>query len=261
MPEAVALAFANGSPFLCAGALKLKVPREFVSGAAALIAFVCALILNVVTGGFASPFITLFLTLPSGAFSVFGARGVLGLAVLAVCGYGLVFVGHSIGWVDPPPINDALLNRARFILLVYSVAVFAIVGVGVEQARVIATRALARERDRAMAANRAKSDFLAMMSHEIRTPLAGLTGALSLATDEAQDALLRERLALAMSSATSLRALLDDVLDFSRIEAGRMQLRPEPIAPSRLVHEVVALFKPAASLRGNELVEDLDAGM
>lgn len=261
LPEALALALANGSPFVCAGALKLRIPRQYVSSAAALIAFGCALKLNFVTGGFASPFITLFLTLPSGAFSVFGARGVLGLALLAVCGYGLVFVGHTVGWVNPPPIEDALLNRARFILLVYCVAVFAIVGVGVEKARVITTRILARERDRATAASRAKSNFLAMMSHELRTPLAGLTGVLSLAADEAQDPLVRERLALALSSAASLRALLDDVLDFSRIEAGQMQIKPEPVAPSRVVHEVVALFTPAARMHGSELVEDVDAGM
>jgi hypothetical protein len=92
LPEALALAFANASPFFCAGALKFNAPRHYVSSVAALIAFGCALKLNLVTGGFASPFITLFLTLPSGAFSVFGARGVLGLAILAVSGYGLVFV-------------------------------------------------------------------------------------------------------------------------------------------------------------------------
>lgn len=261
LPEALALAFANASPFVCASALKLRVPRPYVSTAAALIAFGCALKLNFVTGGLASPFVALFLTLPSGAFSGFGARGVLGLALLAVCGYGLVFVGHAVGWVDPPPIEDALLNRGRLILFIYCVAVFAIVGIGVEQARAATTRALARERDRAAAASRAKGDFLAMMSHELRTPLAGLTGALSLAADEAEDPRLRERLALALSSAASLRTLLDDVLDFSRIEAGRMQMRPEPVAPARIVREVVALFTPAAEMRGSKLVEDVDAGM
>lgn len=261
LPEALALAAANLSPFLCAVALKLETPRHYVSSAAAVIAFVCALKLNLVTGGLASPFITLFLTLPSGAFSVFGARGVLGLAVLAVCGYGLVLLGHSMGWVDPPPIDGALLNRARVILLVYCVAVFAIVGVGVEMTRAATTRALARERDKAAAASRAKGDFLAMMSHELRTPLAGLTGALTLAAEEAKDKVVRERLALALSSAASLRALLDDVLDFSRIEAGRMQIKPEPAIPARLVHEVVALFAPAARLRGSELIEEIDEDM
>jgi signal transduction histidine kinase/CheY-like chemotaxis protein len=261
LSEALALACANGSPFVCAFALKLKAPRQYVSSAAALIAFGCALKLNFVTGGLASPFITLFLTLPSGAFSSFGARGVLGLALLAASGYGLVFLGHTMGWIHPLPIDDALLNRARFILLVYCVAVFTIVGVGVEKTRAISTRALARQRDRAAAANRAKSDFLAMMSHELRTPLAGLTGALSLAVDETQETLVRERLAMALSSAASLRTLLDDVLDFSRIEAGRMQMNAEPVAPSRVVHEVVALFTPAARLRGSEMVEDVDAGM
>lgn len=259
-PEALPLAFANASPFVCAIALKMRAPRHYVSSAAALIAFVCALKLNLVTGGVASPFITLFLTLPSGAFSVFGARGVLGLALLAVLGYALVFVGHSVGWVTPLPIDDVYLNRGRLILLVYCVAIFAIVGVGVEKVRASTTRALARERDKASAASRAKSDFLAMMSHELRTPLAGLTGALSLAKDETQDPLLRERIALALSSAASLRALLDDVLDFSRIEAKRMEMKPEPVALSRVVHEVVALFSPAAQQRECELIEDVDAG-
>lgn len=260
LPETLALAFANASPFFSAVALKLGAPRHYVSSAAALIAFGCALKLNLVTGGFASPFITLFLTLPSGAFSVFGSRGVIGLAILALCGYGLVFIGHSVNWITPLAIDDLHLNRARFILLVYCVAIFAVVGVGVETVRASTTRALARERDRAAAASRAKSDFLAMMSHELRTPLAGLTGALSLAKDETRDPLLRERIALALSSAASLRALLDDVLDFSRIEAKRMEMKPEPVALSRVVHDVVALFTPAARQRECELIEDVDAG-
>jgi two-component system sensor histidine kinase/response regulator len=82
-------------------------------------------------------------------------------------------------------------------------------------------------------ASRAKGDFLANMSHEIRTPLNAVIGLtrLSLETDPAPT--LREYLGKIDLSARTLLALIDDVLDLSRIEAGKLEPRREPLAWTR----------------------------
>jgi signal transduction histidine kinase/DNA-binding response OmpR family regulator len=83
---------------------------------------------------------------------------------------------------------------------------------------------LIRAREQAEAANRAKSEFLANMSHEIRTPMNGVMGMLDLLMDTASAEQGREYLSLAKSSASSLLHLLNEILDLSRIESGKMEL-------------------------------------
>lgn len=81
---------------------------------------------------------------------------------------------------------------------------------------------LFRAKEKAEGAARLKSEFLANMSHEIRTPLNGVTGMISLALDRCVDLEEREQLRIAQSAAQSLTALLNDILDLSKMEAGKM---------------------------------------
>jgi signal transduction histidine kinase/DNA-binding NarL/FixJ family response regulator len=111
----------------------------------------------------------------------------------------------------------------------------------------------------AEAANQAKSAFLAQMSHEIRTPMTAvlaLTDLLLLDAARPRDA---ERLRLLRSSAASLRGLLDDVLDFAKIESGRIVLAHAPFAPRELVADVVGLFRPLASTKDCFIAFDASA--
>jgi PAS domain S-box-containing protein len=109
-------------------------------------------------------------------------------------------------------------------------------------------------RDGAVEASRAKSEFLANMSHEIRTPMNGIIGmqALALAATGAEDR--NGYLEAAQSSAYSLLAILNDILDVSKIEAGRLELHRAPFSVRGIVEDVLHLVRPRAREKGLELV-------
>ena len=108
--------------------------------------------------------------------------------------------------------------------------------------------------EQALAASRAKSDFLATMSHEIRTPMNGFIGMLQLLRESKPlTPPQQEMVRVAASSANALHDLLCDVLDFSRIEAGRLELEELPFEPRVLAEAVVATLAPRARAAGLEL--------
>jgi signal transduction histidine kinase/ActR/RegA family two-component response regulator len=100
------------------------------------------------------------------------------------------------------------------------------------------------------AANRAKSEFLAMMSHEIRTPMNGVLGFNSLLRDTPLTPEQRDYVDTIASSGETLLVLLNDILDFSKIEAGRLDLDWQPVAIAGTVNEVCRLLEPRAREKG-----------
>ncbi|NOT43153.1 MAG: HAMP domain-containing protein [Acidobacteria bacterium] len=120
-------------------------------------------------------------------------------------------------------------------------------------------------RDAAETANRAKSTFLANMSHELRTPLNAIIGYSELMSEEAEDlgtVRLRPDLERIRTAGTHLLQLVSDVLDLSKIEAGRLTLRPEPVSLRAVLGDVVATTRPLLEKNGNtfhvKAPEDLD---
>ncbi|MGE6181939.1 TMAO reductase system sensor histidine kinase/response regulator TorS [Aeromonas media] len=103
-------------------------------------------------------------------------------------------------------------------------------------------------------ANRAKSVFLATMSHEIRTPMNGILGGLTLLEDTSLSETQRRYLAAIEHSGESLLEILNDILDYSKIEAGHVEARREPFPLHQLVDELSALFRPKAEAKGVTLV-------
>lgn len=106
---------------------------------------------------------------------------------------------------------------------------------------------LVRAKEMADAASDSKSRFLATMSHELRTPMNGILGmAQLLMSTDISDAERREYATTILNSGRMLLALLNDVLDFSKVEAEKVQLEPAVVVPARVLDDVLKLFEEAA---------------
>jgi len=113
-------------------------------------------------------------------------------------------------------------------------------------------------------ASRYKSDFLANMSHELRTPLNSSLILAKLLADNAGGNLTPEQVQYAQtirSAGNDLLSLINDILDLSKIEAGRMEIRPEEVLLAHLVDDVVRIFKPVAEQKGLHFRIDVNPGM
>jgi signal transduction histidine kinase/DNA-binding response OmpR family regulator len=111
--------------------------------------------------------------------------------------------------------------------------------------------------EQARVATRVKSDFLANMSHEIRTPMNGVLGMLSLLESTTLDEQQQEFVETAITSGETLLSLLNDILDLSKIEAGKMELERIEFNMRDAIESVVTLFAQSAHKKGLEIAVDL----
>jgi signal transduction histidine kinase len=119
-----------------------------------------------------------------------------------------------------------------------------------EQQRSRIMTSLAEAKESAETANRAKSEFLANMSHEIRTPMNGVIGMIELARMNRLDDETQEYLRIALDSAESLLTILNDILDVSKIEAGKLHIEHTPFGFRTLLTEVLCLMAPLLNEKG-----------
>ena len=183
-----------------------------------------------------------------------GVASIIGSTVQAVCGplarlkeaaeaYGEGRLGHRINATEKDEIGD--VSRA-----------FDEMGAQLE-----ASSEVAREKERVEAQSRAKSEFLAAMSHELRTPLNGVLGMTELLRGTELDSRQRRFVEACRKSGTSLLELINDILDLSKIEAGRLELEDQPISITQCVNDTVAMMAARAHASKLELCYFVDPAL
>ena len=205
-----------------------------------------------------------FLLPPMMSGLLVGLRACLMWSTVMVLTMGTFWVGHLVGDVIPPPLPEPLVFYQSFFTAVGAQLTVVILCLGfLQQTRQaqqraevtiaaldaeVATRTQA-ETD-AKEALAARSRFIAMMSHEIRTPLNGMLGMGRLLSETELDPEQQDLLQTSLGSGETLLTVLNDVLDFSKLDAGKMSVESIAVPIRRLTRELVALYRPTAEAKG-----------
>ena len=185
------------------------------------------------TGEAGSPLLVVYLWVTLGNGFRYGVAYLYAATAMAITGFGLV-LAYSPYW------NQHMSIGVAFVLSMIAVPLYS--------ASLLKQVHTAIQRERK--ANQAKSSFLANMSHELRTPLNGVIGVADLLAETKLDKEQREFAQIIRASADTLLELIDNVLDISRIEAGRISTNEEDFDLHRVVNGTIAMMETQAQGKG-----------
>ncbi|MFV0492407.1 MAG: response regulator [Pseudorhodobacter sp.] len=176
--------------------------------------------------------------------------GLIGIAGVALP----TLIGNTYYWLQRDEMTGLLMSTIG----IFTAMSYAAVAI---QSNNRLQKENAEVRVAAQAAERTKSRFLAQMSHELRTPLNAILGMGHAEMRRNRDGVSQQRLSVLMASAEGLATILDDILDLSAIEEGRMPIRRVPVIPRQEILATLALFQPGADEAGLGLANDLDRSL
>ena len=240
----------------------------------------CISVVAFVSGGYRSPATNGFLTVVAFAGWLLGMRYMVAATLLSLAVMIALFVLDAIGLLPPPApshplvlFSTAAISLALGGLLFYYVVREMRIGLAQEKAlrddlkrandeleQKVAerTRELSGALDAAERASRAKGAFLANMSHEIRTPIHAIVGLTEIVQRESTDVRAKERLALVSQASDHLLTLINNVLDVSKIESGKLELAASEMRIDNVFQRVLSILDDEASRKGLQLRGELD---
>jgi signal transduction histidine kinase/CheY-like chemotaxis protein len=232
------------------GALILRVMREtgsirWSANLIALVLFSVLSYLSLFSGGISSPAVPWFVAVPMLATMMVGHRN--GMVWLAVTLAMLVvlFIEGGSQW-------SIVTELDAYQLSIWAFSAAAGITIVVYSLTLIYERLKDNALRTALAANRAKSEFLTNMSHELRTPLTAILGFAELLQEEEGEATPvdhNERLRTIRRNGQYLMELINDILDLSKIEAGKIEIERLDVSPARILNDVVTLLQVRADAR------------
>lgn len=214
---------------------------------------------------FSQPISVLFLTLPILVFAAF--RLSMGAIALILACVGALAIGLTLAGLGPIAATPLSSSGQLFVLQGYIVTMISValpVSAVIGERNRLERKLLEGERDRREAAEalaQARSEFLATMSHEIRTPMTGVLGMIELLDSKPSPPEREHYLKILKQSAHLLMVVLDDVLDWSKIESGKLCLDEQDADLRQLAQATIELFGNAASRKSILLTADMPADL
>ncbi len=194
-----------------------------------------------ITGELGAPWYAVYLWVTFGNGFRYGEKYLYLSGVLSVIGFSTV-IAFTPYWRENLPLGIGLL-----------VSLMVLPGYAAKL-----TKRIHQERRRAEAANQAKSEFLARMSHEIRTPLNGIIGTGELLRGCHLNRLEREYVDTIHTSGHTLLRLIEDILDISKIEAGKLEIETTPFDLHALINSTIKMLVPQVNKRKVQLFSQID---